>query len=319
MDSLERHKARIKQELRTVGVTAYGLLKAESRQLHKVVKTDESIQGCVYGQYDGGSAMLVATDKRLVFVDQKPLHSIVEESTYEKILDIGVDWQPLYARVVVAARPRTYTLRYVNTHCAKIFIRYLESRVLGVNGKSVSKEGVQLTPRSADAERSTVKPVAMTHGVGQTTTPPVDLDADQLQFLLDHRRCVVSTCNNDAMPYGATMFYYPDPSYPQIIRLLTKSNTTTANNISQNNKVALTITDDTALSTMNIAAVANQEQDTAKALKTIKATLESDPILLPGVLPPVAQLKDGTYMVYILTITSIKFAVYSGESKGSGQ
>ena len=129
------HKERILKELREVGVTGYGLLKSETRQLPTIIAQGETIYGCIYGQYESGSAMLIATDRRLIFVDRKPMHTILEETAFDQIMDIGADWQPIYARVLVNARARRYIFRYVNIKCARIFVKYLENMVLGIDTK----------------------------------------------------------------------------------------------------------------------------------------------------------------------------------------
>ncbi len=303
MAATEQHKARIKQDLKRVGVTTYGLLKSESRNLYKHVRQDEAIQACIYGQYESGSAMLVATDKRLLFIDQKPMHTLIEENTYERVLDVAVDWQPLYSSVVVSARPRSYAFKYVNTNSAKKFVRYIELRVLGVNGGGVTPAVKQPTTSDVAASMAT-----------SISAPTKRLNDDEAEFVLQHHQCVVSTIGQDEFPYGATMFYYADLANPSIIRMLTKSQTTTAQNIRHHSGVALTITDSTTLTTMNIAAVAELEQDVTAGLQVIKTMISNRGLVEKDMLPPVAQITNGAFEVFKLTITGCALKAYSGKA-----
>ncbi len=66
------HTNRIKQELKDAGLTSYGLLNSESRYLPQLIHEDEHIGGVVYGKHKNGLAMLVATDRRVIFLDKKP-------------------------------------------------------------------------------------------------------------------------------------------------------------------------------------------------------------------------------------------------------
>lgn len=81
----EDHAKRVKAELIKAGVTTYGLMKAESRHLPEHVHEDEHIGGVVYGRYEGGSGMIVATDKRVLFLDYKPFYKSTDEIHYDVV------------------------------------------------------------------------------------------------------------------------------------------------------------------------------------------------------------------------------------------
>lgn len=59
--------------------------RAEARELHKILNPDEEILHCLHGYYNGGSALLVATDERLLLVDKRPFYLNLEEMRYEAI------------------------------------------------------------------------------------------------------------------------------------------------------------------------------------------------------------------------------------------
>ncbi len=282
------HTKRIEEDLKKAGISSYGLLKSETRELPKIIAEDEPIYGCIYGQYSGGSAMMVATDRRVIFLDKKPLHLMLEEMSFDKIIDIGADWQPLFSKVVINARADKYVFRYVNTNCARKFVRFLETAVLGL-------------------------PDAMKHRDDKVhhyrVTAPKHFDTDESRFLSLHYICVVSTNGKNGYPYGATMFYFPDDS-ENVIRLVTRSETETAQNIRRNRKLALTITDEQKLATMHITGDAILDDDPKKGYEVVQSIISDNPHVPKHVVPPVAQINDGAYVVLKIVVASSYLHVY---------
>lgn len=69
------HRQRVISELKNAGMTTYGTMKMETEKLPSIIHDDEHIGGVVYGRTTGekiGSAMIIATDKRVIFLDVKP-------------------------------------------------------------------------------------------------------------------------------------------------------------------------------------------------------------------------------------------------------
>jgi len=126
-------KARIKQvrdELKAAGVSSLGLLTPESKGLAKVLHPDEHIGGVVYGSYPGGLAWLIATDQRVVFMDKKPFFMTTDELTYDVVSGVQSIRAGLFTSVILHTRINNYSMRFVNTKCAQIFVSYIEKRRL---------------------------------------------------------------------------------------------------------------------------------------------------------------------------------------------
>lgn len=82
----DAHISRVRQELKAVGVTRHGLAKPESKELPRVLHDDEHIGGVIYGQIgSGNSAMLVATDRRVIYLDHRALFMTTDEMTYDVV------------------------------------------------------------------------------------------------------------------------------------------------------------------------------------------------------------------------------------------
>jgi hypothetical protein len=292
MHTQPAHRLRIITELKKVGVTRYGLIKAEVSELPNVIADDEAINACIYGQYGGGSAMMVATDRRVIFLDKKPLHLLLEEMTFDKVLDIGADWQPLFSKVTVNARSGKYVFKYVNSKCAHIFVHYLEAAVLGLHTGAMKRD---------DKEHF------------YKMTVPKNLSLEESQFLASNHMAVVSTLGDDGYPYGATMFYFVDSEATDVVRVVTKSSTLTAQNVRDRRRVALTITDQEKMATLHISGDAAPEPDLDVAYKTLKQLLVQNPHIPQGIIPPVAQIRDGSYVVLKIQIAKSYLHTYQGK------
>lgn len=120
------HKQRIWNELKSLGMSKWGLLKLETRYLPKLIHEDEPVKAVVYGHNDTGSAMLVATDRRVIFVDRKPLFTRADEITYDVVA--GVTYGQVAHRATISLHTRIgdYVIHTVNVACAEHFRDYVE-------------------------------------------------------------------------------------------------------------------------------------------------------------------------------------------------
>lgn len=64
-------------------------VKPEARELPHIIVEGEVIKHLVSGRYEGGFALLVATDQRLLIVDKKPLFLAVEDMRYDMVSEIN--------------------------------------------------------------------------------------------------------------------------------------------------------------------------------------------------------------------------------------
>ncbi len=130
-----QHEARIHSELRKAGVTDFGMKKFAIRDLPSLIGKDEHIEGVIYGRYkyeDGSpfnEGVLVATDLRVLFLDHKPGYQKTDEITYDVVSGIKKT-KAIFTAVTLHTRLGDFSLRFTNSNCADIFVRYVESRRL---------------------------------------------------------------------------------------------------------------------------------------------------------------------------------------------
>lgn len=124
------HTVRVMQDLQNHGVTRLGLRRMSSRFLPRMIHADEPIGGVVYGRGDEGSVMLVATDRRVIFLDRKPLFVSEDEVTYDVVSGVSYGHGLFASTLTLHTRIRDYTVHTFNQGCAEEFVRYIESRCL---------------------------------------------------------------------------------------------------------------------------------------------------------------------------------------------
>lgn len=129
------HVARVKRELRKAGVTWFGLMKFSSRYLPRVIHPEEHIKAAVYGRYQEDArlppfseGMLVATDRRVVFINHKPGFTDVDEISYEMVAGVRHAFTGWYGSLILHTRVSDHKLTFANKECINRFVDYMERR-----------------------------------------------------------------------------------------------------------------------------------------------------------------------------------------------
>ena len=128
--ALKFHAQRIMDELKDVGADQYDLHVPETRYLPHVIQADEHIQGAVYGKYPQGRGALVATDKRILFIDKKPLFVRLDDIDFGVVGGITYTQTGLPGIVTLRTRLGDYKLRTFNSKNAMNFVDYVGARCL---------------------------------------------------------------------------------------------------------------------------------------------------------------------------------------------
>jgi len=109
-------------------VNAWG--QAEIRELPNILHPDEKIYECVNGIYDGGFALLVATDMRVLLVDKKPLNYLtVEDLRFDMINEIDYSHRLMGAKITISAGNKTLNFRSYNQGRLRKLIGHVQDRM----------------------------------------------------------------------------------------------------------------------------------------------------------------------------------------------
>lgn len=136
--SLAIQSKRIKQQLRALGVSGAVLLTQESRYLPHIIHPDETIWGVVYGKTKDGFAMLLATNRRVIYLDKKPLFVNQDEVTYDVVSGVNRSHVGLGTTLILHTRIKDYVVQTLNDKCARGFVNAIEQ--LKVESKEQEEE-----------------------------------------------------------------------------------------------------------------------------------------------------------------------------------
>ena len=96
-------KESIEQQLKNIHFNTFGWGRTEVRELPHIILPDEDIFEVVNGIYEGGFALLVATNIRVLLVDKKPMNYLtVEDLRFDMINEIDYSHRLLGARISIS-------------------------------------------------------------------------------------------------------------------------------------------------------------------------------------------------------------------------
>lgn len=286
--------ARIREELKAAGMTRYGLTKMATRELPRVIHDDEHIGGVIYGKVGGASsAMLVATDKRVIYIDRRAMFTATDELTYDVVSGIKVTSSGPVTSVLLHTRVNEYSLHYVNPKCAQIFTSYIEKKRL--EGGSYN----EVTGRHSSKSQEPSGFVNI-------------LDKASIDFLRSNDLAVLSTVDRNGNVHGSAVYYLVDKDNQVFV--LTKSGTNKAKDVYAHNQVALTIFNEKSAQTLQIQGLA--EFETSKRTKDLVIAQIEKPRQYNNEfhMPPVVKIQAGEYVIIRISPTEAKFTDYAKNS-----
>ena len=103
---------------------------AEIRELPNILHPDEKIYECVNGIYDGGFALLVSTDMRVLLIDKKPMNYLtVEDLRFDMINEMDYSHRLLGAKITISAGNKTLNFRSYNQQRLRKLIGHVQDRM----------------------------------------------------------------------------------------------------------------------------------------------------------------------------------------------
>jgi general stress protein 26 len=298
------HENRIRQELLEAGITKYGLKKMSTRYLPNVINEDEHIGGVVYGRCENALAMLVATDRRVVYVGRRPLYSTVDEVNYSVVSGIKMSTSGLVATVTLHTRVKDYVMKYANLRCARMFVNFIDQKII--------KNDVEVfdhpeMPRGARLRANRRRATGLSK-TNSNENVQEHISKEGFAFLQEHNIGVISTIDRDGLVFGAAVYY---AMYNNYIYLLTKSETKKARNILANKHASFTITDEEMLRTLQLTATAEIETDQLIKDYIFEQLTKPRSFNSRVQLPPVVQLHEGSFTIIRLSIKSARYSDYN--------
>lgn len=128
-------------QLKRIGFNQHAWGRAEVRELPNIILPDEEIFECVNGIYEGGFALLVATDVRVLLIDKKPLNYLtVEDLRFDMINEIDYNHRALGAYVEISTGNRELKFRSYNQPRLRKLISHVQGCMADVKKKQVTHQ-----------------------------------------------------------------------------------------------------------------------------------------------------------------------------------
>ncbi len=115
-------------QLKKIGFNQHAWGRAEVKELPNIILPDEEIFECVNGIYEGGFALLVATDVRVLLIDKKPLNYLtVEDLRFDMINEIDYNHRVFGAYVNISTGNRDLKFRSYNQQRLRELINHVQN------------------------------------------------------------------------------------------------------------------------------------------------------------------------------------------------
>lgn len=117
----------IHKQLKRLGFKRHGWGKGEIDELPHVILPDEEIYEMVNGLYEGGFALLVATDVRVLLIDKKPLNFLtVEDLRFEMINELDYSHRLFGAEISITSGSKNLRFRSYNQQRLRKLISHVQ-------------------------------------------------------------------------------------------------------------------------------------------------------------------------------------------------
>mgnify|MGYP003553114056 CR=1 FL=1 len=117
----------VQQQLRDINFNVHGWGRTEAKELPHIMIADEEIYEVVNGIYEGGFALLVATNFRMLLIDKKPLNYLtVEDLRFDMISEIDYAHRLLGARINIATGSKNLRFTSYNQQRLRKLITHVQ-------------------------------------------------------------------------------------------------------------------------------------------------------------------------------------------------
>lgn len=129
----------VEQQLKEINFNSRSWGRTEISELPNILLDDEKIFECANGIYEGGFALLVATNIRLLLVDKKPMNYLtVEDLRFDLINQIDYSHRLLGARINVSAGNKSLKFTSYNQRRLRKLINHIQHRMAEVKTQQSS-------------------------------------------------------------------------------------------------------------------------------------------------------------------------------------
>lgn len=165
MPSLEE----VQQQIKSLDGVSRFLTMKEIKELPSILWEDECIERLTTGLYNNGNGIVVATNKRLIFVDKGFLYGIrVEDFPYDKITSILYKTGILMGEITIFASGNKADITHIDKVSARNFAEHVRARITSVSASATSQKS-STSPAADDEVISKLERLALLKSQGILT------------------------------------------------------------------------------------------------------------------------------------------------------
>lgn len=134
-------KQSVERQFKRIRFNHHGWGKAEARELPNILLPEEKIFECVNGIYEGGFALLCATNVRVLLVDKKPLNYLtVEDLRFDMINEIDYSHRLFGARISISAGAKNLQFTSYNQQRLRKLINHVQHCIAETKQKATQHQ-----------------------------------------------------------------------------------------------------------------------------------------------------------------------------------
>lgn len=134
----------VEKQLKNIHFNQRAWGRTEISELPSILMPDEEIFECVNGYYEGGFALLCATNIRLLLIDKKPLKYLtVEDVRFEMINQIDYSHRLLGAHITVSTGIKSLRFTSYNQQRLRKLINHIQNRMAEVKQEVMNQGQTQ--------------------------------------------------------------------------------------------------------------------------------------------------------------------------------
>lgn len=134
----------IENQLKAIGADFRFWGHAERRELKSILVEGETIRHCLNGRYEGGFAMLCATDRRLLLIDKKLLYLSLEDVRYDMISEVDFSNRLVDASIRICTVNKTVSFTSFHNGTLRELTAFLQDKVMETRHQQLQPTQVQL-------------------------------------------------------------------------------------------------------------------------------------------------------------------------------
>lgn len=165
------HLQKVEEQLKAIGCNFRFFGRPEIRELSKILLPGETIAQCTNGYYEGGIALLVVTDHRLLLVDRKFMFLTIEDLRFDMIAEIDFNYRLLNSTIRIFSTNKTLMFTTWNHVRLRNLAEYLQHQVVKIRQQQTQ---AMIQAQFANPQQPTALPQAQPQlpAITDTETEP---------------------------------------------------------------------------------------------------------------------------------------------------